>query len=87
MMMLDPNGPYLLPTLHPPLSLLTGNIEQQIDGLTGYPVLTKHLLFLVEGGGEQTAINWEHATNSYGSKVGKYLIIACASKCLLTRFA
>lgn len=34
----------------------------------------------------QTVINWECATNSYGNKVSKYLIIACVSKCLLTRF-
>lgn len=58
-------------------------IEQRLDNLTHWPILTKHLLFLV-GGEKQTSINWECATNSYGNKVSKYLIIACVSKCLTT---
>lgn len=60
-------------------------MEQQLGALTRSLVLTKCIIF---GEGEkQTEINWECATNSYGNKVSKYQIIACVSKCLLTRFA
>lgn len=77
----SPNVPQLNP---PSIVYKIWKNEQQLGGLTRLLVLTKFIIF---EGEKQTAINWECATNSYGNKVSKYQIMACASQCLLTRFA